>query len=87
MAARRPRPSWGQVIGVIAMTFFTLLMPPVQNAEQLLILRALPGLGAGGLMPFFMAPHTGSPIGAFVPIVRGKETIGQIEVIAADGAE
>jgi MFS family permease len=51
---------------------------------------------AGGLIPFFMAPHTGSPtiffgtmlffaaIGAFVPIVWGKETVGQIEVIAAE---
>jgi MFS family permease len=53
---------------------------------------------AGGLVPFFMAPHTGSPtiffgtmlvfaaIGAFVPIVWGKETTGQIEVIAAETA-
>jgi MFS family permease len=53
---------------------------------------------AGGLVPFFMAPHTGSPtiffgtmllfaaIGAFVPIVWGKETTGQIEVIAAEPA-
>ena len=53
---------------------------------------------AGGLLPFFMAPHTGSPtiffgtmmlfaaIGAAVPIVWGKETIGQIEVIAAETA-
>jgi putative MFS transporter len=53
---------------------------------------------AGGLVPFFMAPHTGSPtiffgtmllfaaIGAFVPIVWGKETIGQIEVIASERA-
>jgi MFS family permease len=51
---------------------------------------------AGGLLPFFMAPHTGSPmiffgtmllfaaIGALVPILWGKETIGQIEVIAAE---
>jgi MFS family permease len=48
---------------------------------------------AGGLVPFFMAPHTGSPtiffgtmlifaaIGAVVPIVFGKETIGQIELV------
>jgi hypothetical protein len=47
-------------------------------------------------LPFFVAPHTGSPailfgtmmlfatIGAFVPIVWGKETAGQIEVIAAE---
>ena len=51
-----------------------------------------------GLLPFFMAPHTGSPtiffgtmllfaaIGAFVPILWGKETVGQIEVIAAEPA-
>ena len=55
-------------------------------------------LFAGGLLPFFMAPHTGSPtiffgtmllfaaIGAVVPIVWGKETIGQIEVIASEPA-
>ena len=48
---------------------------------------------AGGLLPFFMAPHTGSPtiffgtmllfaaIGAVVPIVWGKETVGQIELV------
>jgi MFS family permease len=51
---------------------------------------------AGGLLPFLMAPHTGSPtiffgtmllfaaIGALVPIVWGKETTGQIEVIAGE---
>jgi MFS transporter, putative metabolite:H+ symporter len=48
---------------------------------------------AGGLLPFFMAPHTGSPtmffgtmllfsaIGAAVPILFGKETVGQIELV------
>ena len=53
-------------------------------------------LFAGGLVPFFMAPHTGSPtiffgtmllfaaIGAFVPIVWGKETIGQLEAVAEE---
>ena len=53
---------------------------------------------AGGLLPFFMAPHTGSPtiffgtmllfsaIGAVVPIVWGKETVGQIEMIASEPA-
>jgi MFS family permease len=51
---------------------------------------------AGGLIPFFMAPHTGSPaiffgtmmlfavIGAFVPIVFGKETVGQLEAVAEE---
>jgi MFS family permease len=76
-------------IGAIATTFFTLLIPLVQNAGQ----RSLTGLGAGGLVPFFMAPHTGSPtiffgtmllfsaIGAAVPILFGKETVGQIELV------
>jgi MFS transporter, AAHS family, 4-hydroxybenzoate transporter len=37
-------------IGVIATTFFTLLIPLVQNTEQLIILRLLTGLGAGGVV-------------------------------------
>ncbi len=53
---------------------------------------------AGGLLPFFMAPHTGSPalffgtmmffamFGALVPVIWGKETTGQIEVIASEPA-
>ncbi|HTV90752.1 MAG TPA: MFS transporter [Stellaceae bacterium] len=53
---------------------------------------------AGGLLPFFMAPHTGSPaiffgtmmlfsaIGALVPIVFGKETTGQLEAVADEAA-
>jgi MFS family permease len=45
------------LIGVIATTFFTLLIPLVQNAEQLIILRLLTGLGAGGVVsaPFPIA--------------------------------
>ncbi len=51
-------------------------------------------LFAGGLMPFLMEPHTGSAtiffgtifvvvaIGAFIPILFGKETVGQLEVVA-----
>jgi putative MFS transporter len=35
------------VIGVAATTFFTLLIPLVQNAEQLIILRLLTGFGGG----------------------------------------
>jgi MFS transporter, putative metabolite:H+ symporter len=34
-------------IGVIATTFFTLLIPLVQTAEQLIIIRLLTGLGGG----------------------------------------
>src|SRR3984885_433979 len=36
------------LIGVIATTFFSLLVPLVQNSEQLIIVRLLTGTGAGG---------------------------------------
>jgi len=50
-------------------------------------------LFAGGLAPYLMEPHTGSAtiffgtifivvaIGAFIPLVFGRETIGQIETV------
>ena len=38
------------LIGVIATTFFTLLIPLVQTAEQLISVRLLTGLGAGGVV-------------------------------------
>jgi len=36
------------LIGVIATTFLTLLIPLVQSVEQLIIVRLLTGIGAGG---------------------------------------
>jgi MFS transporter, putative metabolite:H+ symporter len=55
---------------------------------------------AGVLAPFFMEPHTGSPVaffgtivvivacGAFIPLLFGKETVGQLErVTEGAGAE
>ncbi len=50
-------------------------------------------LFAGGLAPFLMEPHTGSPtiffgtifvvvaVGAFIPLAFGKETVGQLETV------
>jgi len=50
-------------------------------------------LFAGGVMPFLMEPHTGSAaiffgtilavvaIGAFIPVLFGRETVGQLEVV------
>ena len=50
-------------------------------------------LFAGGVVPFLMEPHTGSPtiffgtifvvvaIGAFIPVLFGKETVGQLEAV------
>jgi MFS family permease len=38
------------LFGVLATTFFTLLIPFVQSAEQLIIVRLLTGLGAGGVV-------------------------------------
>ncbi len=52
-------------------------------------------LFAGVLAPFFMEPHTGSPaiffgtilvvvaIGAFIPLLFGRETVGQLETVSA----
>jgi MFS transporter, putative metabolite:H+ symporter len=54
---------------------------------------------AGVLSPFLMVSHTGSPtiffgtiavvvaIGAFIPPLFGKETVGQLEIIAEEAAE
>ena len=51
---------------------------------------------AGGLVPFFLAPHTDLPtiyfgtllvvvaLGAFVPVVFGKETVGQLEAVSEE---
>ena len=53
-------------------------------------------LYAGGLAPFLMEPHTGSAtilfgtmfavvaIGAFIPLVFGRETVGQLETVTED---
>jgi MFS family permease len=38
------------LIGVVLTTLFTLLIPLVQSAEQLIILRLLTGVGAGGVV-------------------------------------
>jgi MFS family permease len=64
------------VIGVIATTFFTLLIPLVQNAEQLLILRALTGLGAGGVV------SAAFPIAAELMPAQHRRTYGAIYEMA-----
>jgi MFS family permease len=55
-------------------------------------------VAAGVLAPFLLEPHTGSPevffgtllvaalIGAFVPVLFGKETIGQLETVTESNA-
>lgn len=52
---------------------------------------------AGILIPFFIARHTASPViffgtmlvfalmGAFVPVLFGRETVGQLELVTASG--
>jgi putative MFS transporter len=54
---------------------------------------------AGVVAPFMLEPYTGSPIiffgtlvvvasiGAFVPVLFGKETVGQLETVSERGAE
>jgi MFS transporter, putative metabolite:H+ symporter len=64
------------LIGVIATTFLTLLVPLVQNAEQLLVLRALTGLGAGGV---WSAVY---PVGAELMPAKHRRTYGAIYEMA-----
>jgi MFS family permease len=58
------------LIGVVATTFFTLLVPLVQDAEQLVILRLLTGLGAGG------AVSAAFPIAAELMPAQHRRTYG-----------
>lgn len=60
------------LIGVIATTFFTLLVPLVQTAEQLIIVRLLTGLGAGG------AVSAAFPIAAELMPAQHRRTYGAI---------
>ncbi|WP_428492769.1 MFS transporter [Rhodopila sp.] len=65
-------------IGVVISTFFTLLIPLVQNVEQLIILRLLTGIGLGFAIP---APF---PIAAELMPARHRRTYGGIyEVMLA----
>ena len=68
------------LIGVVATTFFTLLIPLVQNAEQLIILRLLTGLGAGG------AVSAAFPIAAELMPAQHRRTYGAVYEIALAGA-
>ena len=63
-------------IGVIATTFFTLLIPLVQDAEQLIILRLLTGLGAGGVI------SAAFPIAAELMPAQHRRTYGAIYEMA-----
>jgi MFS family permease len=54
---------------------------------------------AGALAPYLLTPYTGSPaiffgtlgavalVGAFVPVLFGKETVGQLETVSEGAAE
>jgi MFS transporter, putative metabolite:H+ symporter len=59
-------------IGVIATTFFTLLIPLVQTAEQLIIIRLLTGLGGG------FAVSAAFPIAAELMPARHRRTYGGV---------
>ena len=64
------------LIGVAGITFFTLLIPLVQTAEQLIIVRLLTGL-AGGFAVF--APF---PIAAELMPARHRRTFGAVYEMA-----
>src|SRR5271166_6904230 len=64
------------LIGVIATTFFTLLVPLVQSAEQLIIVRLLTGFGAGA------AVSAAFPIAAELMPAQHRRTYGAIYEMA-----
>jgi MFS family permease len=63
-------------IGVIATTFFTLLIPLVQTAEQLIIVRLMTGFGGG------FAVSAAFPIAAELMPARHRRTYGAIYEIS-----
>jgi MFS family permease len=68
------------LIGVIATTFFTLLIPLVQSAEQLIVLRLLTGLSAGG------AVSAAFPIAAELMPAQHRRTYGAVYEMALASA-
>jgi MFS transporter, AAHS family, 4-hydroxybenzoate transporter len=64
------------IIGVIATTFFTLLIPLVQTADQLIIVRLLTGLGGGGVV------SAAFPIAAELMPAQHRRTYGAIYEMA-----
>ena len=68
------------LIGVIATTLLTLLIPLVQNAEQLITVRLLTGLGAGG------AVSAAFPIAAELMPAQHRRTYSAIYEMALAGA-
>ena len=64
------------LIGVVATTFFTLMIPLVQTSEQLIIVRLLTGLGAGG------AVSAAFPIAAELMPAQHRRTYGAIYEMA-----
>jgi MFS family permease len=68
------------LVGLISTTFLTLLIPLVQNAEQLIILRLVTGLGAGGVVS---APF---PIAAELMPAQHRRTYGAVYEMALAAA-
>src|ERR1700753_2198231 len=68
------------LIGVIATTLLTLLITLVENAEQLIIVRLLTGLGAGG------AVSAAFPIAAELMPAQHRRTYNPIDEMALSGA-
>ena len=68
------------LIGVIATTLLTLLIPLVRDAEQLIIVRLLTGLGAGG------AVSAAFPIAAELMPAQHRRTYSAIYEMALAGA-
>jgi MFS family permease len=90
----------GLIIGFTVLSAFTATrvylseqFPTSLRGRGHIFGEAFGRLFAGGLAPFLMEPHTGSPtiffgtifvivaLGAFIPLAFGKETVGQLETV------
>ena len=84
-------------IGVVGMTFFTLLIPFVQTAEQLIAVRLLTGIGLGFAIPIDQARRianelvhggqaTQAILGVIVPAGRPEDSAAMIQQVTPGGA-
>jgi MFS family permease len=80
--------------GTAARIYLSEQFPTALRGRGHMFSESFGRLFSGVLAPFLMTPHTGSPgiffgtmlvvvaIGAFIPVVFGRETIGQLEIVS-----
>ena len=79
--------------GTAARIYLSEQFPTALRGRGHMFSESFGRLFSGVLAPFLMTPYTGSPgiffgtllvvvaIGAFIPVVFGRETVGQLEIV------